>query len=168
MLNELRTKRMKKTLMVFLLAAVNLAGYAQTKEGDSSFGLNVGYGFDSENVTLGVDYRYNLTNEFRLSPSMTYYVKKDHHSAWAIDMNAHYVVEVNENFGFYPLAGLDLSFWSWDLGSVSKNRTRLGVNLGLGGEVYASEQISIGLEFKYQIIKTYDQALFAVRMGYNF
>lgn len=160
---------MKKIMMIFMLAVFSLAGHAQVKEGVSSFGFNIGYGFDSENVTLGVDYRYNLTDEFRLAPSLTHYVKKDHHSAWAIDMNANYVFAITENFSFYPLAGLNLSFWNWDLGGgLSKNRTRFGGNIGLGGEVYASEQITIGLEFKYQMIKTYDQAMFAVRMGYNF
>lgn len=155
--------------MMFILAVLSLGAYAQTQQGQSSVGLNIGYGFDSKNATLGVDYRYCITDAIRLSPSLTYFVKNNSHSTWAIDLNAHYVVKLSEMFGFYPLAGLDLSFWNWDLGNnTSMNKTRFGANIGLGGEVYATDNLSIGLEVKYNIIKDYDQALLGVRVGYNF
>ena len=112
---------------------------------------------NSKNATLGVDYRYCITDAVRLSPSLTYFVKNDNHSTWAIDLNAHYVVKLSEMFGFYPLAGLSLSFWNWDAGhGLSHNETRLGDNL------------SIGLEVKYNIIKDFDQAMLGVRVGYSF
>ena len=44
------------------------------------------------------------------------FVKDDGLSAWAIDVNAHYVFKLSDMFGFYPLAGLDLSFWKVSLG----------------------------------------------------
>ena len=94
---------------------------------------------------------------------------RDSHSTWAIDLNAHYVVKLSEMFGFYPLAGLSLSFWNWDAGhGLSHNETRLGANIGLGGEVYATDNLSIGLEVKYNIIKDFDQAMLGVRVGYSF
>ena len=143
--------------------------YAQTQQGQSAVGFNIGYGFDSKNATLGVDYRYCITDAVRLSPSLTYFVKNDNHSTWAIDLNAHYVVKLSEMFGFYPLAGLSLSFWNWDAGhGLSHNETRLGANIGLGGEVYATDNLSIGLEVKYNIIKDFDQAMLGVRVGYSF
>lgn len=107
---------------------------------------------------------YCVTDAFRLTPSITHLVKNDGLSAWAIDMNAHYVFKLSEMFGFYPLAGLSLSFWKagpWDA-------TRFGANIGLGGEVYATDRISVGLEAKYNIIKDLDAAALAVRVGYNF
>lgn len=105
---------------------------------------------------------------------MSYFVKDDGLSAWAIDVNAHYVFKLSDMFGFYPLAGLDLSFWKVSLGnSASLNKTRLGANIGLGGEVYATDQLSVGLEFKYNILKSWgdlrlSQPLLALRIGYNF
>ena len=140
--------------MMLMLAVFSLGAYAQTQQGQSAVGFNIGYGFDSKNATLGVDYRYCITDAVRLSPSLTYFVKNDNHSTWAIDLNAHYVVKLSEMFGFYPLAGLSLSFWNWDAGhGLSHNETRLGANIGLGGEVYATDNLSIGLEVKYNIIK---------------
>lgn len=168
---------MKKLIFICLMAVCSLGLYAQSQQGQSSFGFNVGYGFDSKNATLGVDYRYCITDEFRLGPSITHFVKNDGISAWAIDLNAHYVFKLSDMFGFYPLGGLSLSFWNAsghvDFGPLGKlkikdDATRFGANIGLGGEVYATPEITVGLEVKYHIIKDMDQAMFAVRVGYNF
>lgn len=160
---------MKKLFLMFTLALISLGTFAQTRQGGQQIGFNIGYGFDSENATLGVDYRYCLTDEFRLNPSLTYFVKNDGLSAWAIDLNAHYVFRLSDMFGFYPLAGLSLSFWNLDAGhDLSYNETYLGANVGLGGECYLNSQFTLGLDLKYNIIKDMDQAMFAVRLGYNF
>lgn len=159
---------MKKLMVMLMLMVISVGAFAQTQRGQSSFGLNIGYGFDPGNATLGLDYRYCVTDEFRLSPSLTYLVKNDGLSAFAIDMNAHYVFKLSDMFGFYPLAGLNLSFWKASYGGYSANETRLGANIGLGGEVYATDQISVGLEAKYNIVKDFSQPMLAVRVGYNF
>ena len=161
---------MKKLIVMLMLTLFSIGAYAQTQQGQSSFGFNLGYNFnDVGNATIGIDYRYCVTDAFRLTPSITHLVKNDGLSAWAIDMNAHYVFKLSEMFGFYPLAGLSLSFWNWDAGhGLSHNETRLGANIGLGGEVYATDNLSIGLEVKYNIIKDFDQAMLGVRVGYSF
>lgn len=160
---------MKKLFVICMLAIISMSAFAQTQQGQSSFGFNLGYGFnDNGNALVGLDYRYNLTDEVRLAPSLTYYVKDNALSAWAIDLNAHYVFKLSDMFGFYPLAGLDLSFWKLSAGNWSHNMTRFGANIGLGGEVYATDLLTVGLEFKYNIIKTWDQPILAVRVGYNF
>lgn len=100
---------MKKIFIVFSLVMIAFGASAQ-KQGLSSIGLSMGYGFDTENATLGIDYRYSITDEFRFAPSLTHYVKKDGLSAWSIDMNAHYVVLLSNQFAFYPIGGLSLSF----------------------------------------------------------
>ena len=152
-----------------MLTLFSIGAYAQTQQGQSSFGFNLGYNFnDVGNATIGIDYRYCVTDAFRLTPSITHFVKNDGLNAWAIDMNAHYVFKLSEMFGFYPLAGLSLSFWKASVGNLSANETRFGANIGLGGEVYATDRISVGLEAKYNIIKDLDAAALAVRDGYNF
>ncbi|MDH6305873.1 opacity protein-like surface antigen [Parabacteroides sp. PF5-5] len=159
---------MKRIVVLLMLVVFSLGVHAQNHKGDSSFGLNLGYGFDSENVTLGLDYRINFTDAVRFAPSITHFVKDNGLSAWMIDVNAHYVFPLSEYFGFYPLAGLSLGFWKASAGGWSHNDTRFGANLGLGGEVYASKEITLGLEVKYNIVKDIDQALIAFRVGYNF
>ena len=155
---------MKKLFLMLMLAVISLGTFAQTRQGGQQVGFNNGYAFDSENATLGVDYRYCLTDEFRLNPSLTYFAKNNGVSAWAIDMNAHYVFPLGSGFGFYPLGGLSLVFCKF---GENTNKTRFGANIGLGGEFYATSQFTVGLDLKYNIIKE-DQAMFAVRVGYNF
>lgn len=156
---------MKKLVVVFLLAIVSMGAYAQTEKGTSSIGFNLGYGFDHVgNAYLGLDYRYNITDDVRISPSIAYYVKNDGLSACALDFNAHYIVKLSDMFGFYPLAGLNLSFW--DVAGFSA--TRFGANIGLGGEVYATPQLTVGLELKYLILKDFDRPMLGLRIGYNF
>lgn len=163
---------MKRFVVICTMMLLCLSGFAQNRQGQSSFGANVGYAFDSENAILGIDYRYCLTDEVRLTPSITHLAKNHGRNAWMIDMNAHYLVRLSDMFGFYPLGGLSLSFWNAEapLGhlKIKDNLTRFGANIGLGGEVYATEQVTVGLEVKYHIIKTFDQAMLAVRVGYNF
>ena len=161
---------MKKLVIMIMLAICSIGAFAQTEQGQSSFGFNVGYHFnDNGNTYLGIDYRYSITDNWRIAPSINYLVKNNGLSAAAIDVNAHYLFKLSDMFGFYPLAGLDLSFWKWDVGhGLSQNFTRFGVNVGLGGEVYATDNITVGLEVKYNIIKDFDQALIGVRAGYTF
>lgn len=95
---------MKKLIVMCMLAIISMSAFAQTQQGQSSFGFNLGYGFNENgNALLGLDYRYNLTDEVRLAPSLTYFVKDDGLSAWAIDVNAHYVFKLSDMFGFYPV-----------------------------------------------------------------
>lgn len=157
---------MKRLFIISSLLLFTLTVSAQ-RQGLSSIGLNMGYGFDSKNTTIGVDYRYSITDEIRFAPSLTHYVKKDGVSAWSIDMNAHYVVKLNDQFGFYPIGGLSLSFWDFKWNN-DDTYTRLGANIGLGGEVYATPELTVGLDLKYHIIKDFDQAMCAVRIAYNF
>ncbi len=120
-------------------------------------------------MLFGLDYRYNFTDEIRLAPSVCYFVKENGLSAWAVDVNAQYVIPLNDMFGFYPLAGLDLSFWDLEImDDIHQNHTRFGVNLVLGGEVYATDQLTVGLEFRYNLIKDFNQPILGIRIGYNF
>lgn len=98
---------MKKLIVMLMLTLFSIGAYAQTQQGQSSFGFNLGYNFnDVGNATIGIDYRYCVTDAFRLTPSITHLVKNDGLSAWAIDMNAHYVFKLSEMFGFLSVGRL--------------------------------------------------------------
>lgn len=155
---------MKKIKLIIALVFLSVAGYAQ--KGHSSMGASVGYALDVESVTFGVDYRYNPSSNVRLAPSLTHMFRNNGVSAWYIALDAHYLVRVSRNFSFYPIGGLDLSVWSFK--GYRENINRLGLNVGLGGEVYATSEISVGLDMKYNLIKDFDQALAAVRVAYHF
>ena len=56
----------------------------------------------------------------------------------------------------------------WDSEYWRDGETRFGANIGLGAEVYATREFSIGLEAKYNIIKDVDQAMIGLRAAYCF
>ncbi len=157
-------RSMKKIILGMMLAVISMGAFAQTRQGDQSVGVSVGYGFEIESATIGLDYRYNLTNATRLAPSFTYVTENMGISGILFDLNAHYVFELSDMFGFYPIGGFSLGFWDGKYDNV----TRFGLNIGLGGELYATKQISVGVEAKYNVIKDYDQAFVGIRVGYNF
>jgi len=161
---------MKKFIMVLLLVVCGTSiASAQAGKGLSSFGVNLGYGFDSKNVSFGVDYRYCLTDEIRLSPAITYLIQNDGLSATMIDVNAHYIFPCTDRFNLYPLAGLSLSFWENDLhDNISAHETYIGANVGVGGEVYVTHDVTLGMELKWNIIKDHGQIFLGIRAGYCF
>ena len=57
---------MKKLIVMLMLTLFSIGAYAQTQQGQSSFGFNLGYNFnDVGNATIGIDYRYCVTDAFR-------------------------------------------------------------------------------------------------------
>ncbi|MDR3193838.1 MAG: porin family protein [Tannerella sp.] len=156
---------MKRLFLTGLLALVAASGYAQS--GSASVSAKTGYALDWETVTLGADYRYNFLPEFRLAPSLTYMIRNQGPSAWYMDLDCHYIVEVSELFSFYPIGGIGISIWQKDLLNRREDAARLGINIGLGGELQLSPEISVGVDMKYNLITTYDQALVAIRVAYH-
>lgn len=61
------------------MANISMSGICiRLSKDNRSFGFNLGYGFNENgNALLGLDYRYNLTDEVRLAPSLSYFVKDD-------------------------------------------------------------------------------------------
>ena len=60
---------MKKLIVMLMLMWFSIGAYGQTQQGQSSFGFNLGYNFnDVGNATIGIDYRYCVTDAFRLTP----------------------------------------------------------------------------------------------------
>ena len=143
---------MKKILFVFVLALITLTASAQ--KGDQSVGLNASYGFKSTGFFLGVDYRYNITDSWRLAPSVTIPID----GPFFVDLNVHYVFPISETVGLYPLAGLSYNNMS------GIHVANFGANFGVGAEIYATKHIVVGLELKYNI----DVPVAAVRVAYCF
>jgi len=115
-------------------------------------------------VTIGVDFRYNILSDVRIAPSITHMISRYDQSAWYFDCDAHYVVAMDDKFSFYPIGGISLSA----LNLLYKTHARLGFNVGLGGEIRIIDQLSVGLDMKYNVVQDYHQALVAVRAAYHF
>ncbi|MDR0844010.1 MAG: porin family protein [Tannerella sp.] len=165
---------MKKVLFVICLTIFAMQGYAQTAH--YSVGGSLGYATDRKNPTIGVDFRYNLFPDIRFAPSVTRLIRNNGVDGWYMDLDGHYVVDVTRDFSFYPIGGVSLSIWNLDEDiyhfllkeRVHTSHTRLGMNIGLGGEFRVTYEISIGMDFKYNVANDHSQALAAIRVGYHF
>jgi outer membrane protein X len=173
-------------------------GYRGEK-GVSSTGVMLGYAVDNKAALVGVDFRYNVLDRLRLAPSVMYVLKRDNRSAWYVNADAHYLARVTEWITVYPVAGIGFSVRRTDVdvpeeeppipdpedapddpeaaepteepaAAASLTERRLGLNVGVGGEVRVSRDIILGAEFRYNLTteRVYDQALFSVRVAYYF
>ena len=157
---------MKKFLFLCLFAALAISGYAQ--KGHASVGASMGYAHEYEMATFGVDFRYNILPDIRIAPSITHMFRNRGLNAWYLDLDVHYVIDVTHAFSFYPIGGLSLSIWDWNRYYNDNKRTRVGPNIGLGGEFRIMDELSVGMDFKYNLIQDHDQALASVRVAYHF
>ncbi|WP_419083539.1 porin family protein, partial [Phocaeicola sp.] len=122
---------------------------------------------------LGLKYQYNITDQIRIEPSMTYFFKNDGLSMFDINANIHYLFPIASNVSLYPLAGFTYTNWHLDLGKVgdydvSGSDGKFGVNLGAGMEFTLDKSWSLNLDIKYQLISDLDQAVFNLGVAYNF
>lgn len=154
---------------VFLFCGLNLS--AQLKKGAQTLGYSIGFTTATKSGIMNADYRYSLTDAFRIAPSVSRLIKDSGYKGWLLDTNLHYLITPHKGYAFYPLVGLSFSYWDYydkEKKKYSKGESFWGPNVGLGTEVYIVDELILGLDLKYNIIKKHDQALVAFRIAYHF
>ncbi len=154
-----------------MLNFVCLNVYAQMQKKSFSFGYSGGGTMGTENGTLTIDCRYNLTNAIRISPSITRMLRYYGYRGWMYDANIHYVIPFSDVFSTYPFLGisaLTLSYKEKTAEESEPKETFLGANIGIGGEFYFADQIIIGMDIKYNLQKKHDQMMAFIRIAYMF
>ena len=173
---------MRVFVFIVCFVAMVTQGFAQKKlpgeKGVSSVGGIIGYAIESEKAVIGVDYRYNIADKVRLAPSVLYTVKNDNMDSWYFNADIHYLARVTNKLTLYPLGGLGVSVWRREyfpvlqeiLGTKKiESDTRVGLNLGFGGEVRVSKDIIVGAEFRYNWTERIaNQAMLLARVAYYF
>ena len=176
-------KRFVLIMVCFVVFATG--GFAQGKhkgeKGVSSVGVIAGHAIESKTFTVGADYRYNIEDRIRLAPSVLYSVKKDYVSSLNINADVHYLARITDVVTIYPLGGLGVTIWNLDRGFIaeqfedlfgidSEKKTRIGLNLGFGGEMRVTKDIIVGAEFRYNLTteRGYNQAMLLARAAYYF
>jgi len=167
-------------IVSFVLIITN--GFAQKslkgEKGVSSVGVMVGYAIENDQAVVGIDYRYNIQDKIRLAPSVLYAIKSDNADTWYFNADAHYLARVTDRVTLYPIGGLGVSVWRYrlfpgwqDFLDIKKIESDVcvGLNLGFGGEIRATEDIIIGAEFRYNWTERYyNQAMLLARVAYYF
>ena len=151
------------------------------EKGISSVGVIAGHAIHSKAFTIGADYRYNIEDRIRLAPSVLYSLKKDDVSSLNINADVHYLTRITDVITIYPLGGLGVTIWNLDYSPIiehledlldvdTETKTRIGLNLGFGGELRVTKDIIIGAEFRYNLTteRAYNQAMLLARAAYYF
>ena len=161
-----------RKLLLLAVALLAVAGAQAQSKGDNAVGLNlvVGTG-DLDNVGLGLKYQYNITAPIRIEPTMTFFFKKDHLSAWDLMANIHYILPITQNFNLYPIAGIGLQHTKAHLSDFSGisdfTSTDFQFNIGCGAEYWFNYNWAGVFEFKYKL-SNYDFANFNFGVAYRF
>lgn len=122
----MKLKSLIVAVVAFVASAVTMSASAQSGgslgNGELEVGgkINIYSRWDSA-VGIGVYGRLGLTENLRVEPSFLYYCNKGASIEIAGDL--HYVVDVTDQFEFYPLVGLTLN---------DPYKFGVGLNLGAG------------------------------------
>lgn len=156
---------MKRLLLLIALVAIFMGAQAQT--GSKSLMLKAGYQTDYERFGMGLEGRYNITDNIRIAPDLTFFFPKNHVTGLDINVNAHYVFDVQDGFSVYPLAGIAAVNNRWSAGGDSEGSTDFGFNLGAGASYDVTSTSYLNFEFKYTF-QDWDCASFMVGYGVRF
>lgn len=162
----------KRVLLIsVVMIFISLRIQAQIQKGRYSLGYSVGYTTATKTGLLNADFRYCLTNAFRISPSISQFVNDDGYKGSQFDTNFHYVIALNDVYAIYPLVGVNFSYWDYydkKAKSYRKGESYWGPNVGFGVEIYVVDELVVGLDVKYNIPKKHDQLLLGLRIAYCF
>jgi outer membrane protein X len=169
---------MKKTFLLIAAAMMTLCASAQQK-GDVGIGINLGVAPDVieyeefTNFGLGAKINYMATDEVRLEVQGNYWFEDNYLSIFDISANFHYLVPVTNKFALYPLVGLGYGrpkykLSHWEGADRGESYDRFLFNVGIGGEVALTHDLSLGLEIKYQYMKDFGRIPINLGFTYRF
>ena len=156
--------RARSAFLLGSLALVWLALDARSARAEGiSAGGGLAYGSEVEELGIQLNGYYDLAphvENLRLGGAFTYYFADDPVTYWELDLNGQYVFVRPDQFLFYGFGGLNFSHVEVDLGFAQQSDTKVGLNLGIGGEFSVAEQVGLFVDLKY-VVSDFDQAVIA-------
>lgn len=145
---------MKKLLMMAVALVMAVAVNAQSEKGKMAVGGNFNIGIDNDytNFGLGAKFSYNFIDHLRGEASLDYFFPKDNVSQLGFNANLHWVFDIKEKHGIYPLVGFAYLHQHFSAFGITANTNHAGFNVGAGYEFRISEHFKIGPEFKFQCL----------------
>ncbi|MDH6307276.1 outer membrane protein X [Dysgonomonas sp. PFB1-18] len=175
---------MKKLVLGFFISFLFVSAISAQEDQTGKFSLagNLNYGTKIESLGIGLRGQYGFMERLRGSLEYKYYIDRHNTSAWGLSADAHYLFGLGETFSIYPLAGVTFSRWTYDLGrsglgelieeftdeKTKNSNNRIGLNIGLGGQIAVGEKTFIQVELKEALIKNYTQFVASVGFMYQF
>ena len=134
---------MKKIILTFAI----LISFTQITKAQTEVGGGILVGTVS---TLAIEAKANfgVSDKISISPSFDYYLMDSEYSYsfFMLGADGHYNMEIDDEFKWYPLAGLNYFVVSGDGYTASSN---IGLTLGAGAIYNLSDTMKVYAEAKY-------------------
>lgn len=171
-----QTQRRSSSLPIFLLLITFLLLPTTVVSAEKAFGPSVGWESRNNSISVGLNFQYGFSSKFRINPQVGMVFRHNDKDAFFMNLNAHFPMTFRNGKGaFYPLAGLNFSSWNIHgkpadnlAEDVTTHRSRIGLNVGAGTEVYCSPTMKLFWEARYILIKTYPGANISMGIAYRF
>jgi outer membrane protein X len=165
---------MKKILMIICLMLSSVSMFAE--QGDAWVGvnvMNVGMNSNYVNLGFGAKIQYEPLKNIRGEASFNYFLKKDYHTMWDVNLNVHYLFHFGQ-LTVYPLVGGGLMDRTYEdtyvpygidesgqvkvinLGGDYLSDRYLGANAGAGVEYPVNDWLKVNAEVKVQFVQHHD------------
>lgn len=142
---------MKKLMMIAAMVLMSTGAFAQ-EAGKMAVGASLtDYLGSSSRIALGAKFQYCINENFRAEADFKFYPKKDEVTVWNPTLSLHYVIPIIEKLYVYPIGGLGLWGYSWDIAGHSESESIFTFKFGAGAEYYITEQFKGFFEGYYQV-----------------
>ncbi len=161
---------MKKLLLSIALLAGTLGVFAQSEQGEKSLIGHIGVQSDPGRFLIGAQGRYVIADHIRLAPDVSVIFPKNKVTGLDVNLNAHYVFDIDNLVSVYPLAGIAMQNARYSGETINGEKygsdsfTNWGFNLGAGGSYNLSSNTFVNLELKYTFS---DADCFTFAFGYG-
>lgn len=140
-----KLKNVLSGLLLILLLGVSASGlqaqdqHVANQTGDVYGAASLGYGFELEEPSIGVNGYYSITEEIRAGGDLIFFLMDtDNLNVWELNINGHYIFRDRDNLRLYGLAGINRIRFSWDVPDDSpfapSSFSETGLNIGGGVE----------------------------------
>ncbi|BES61302.1 outer membrane protein [Dysgonomonas capnocytophagoides] len=161
---------MKKLLLSIALLAGTLGVFAQSEQGEKSLIGHIGVQSDPGRFLIGAQGRYVIADHIRIAPDASFIFPKNKITGLDLNLNVHYVLDVDNQVSVYPLAGIAMQNARYSGETIAGEKrgsdsfTNWGFNLGAGGSYNLSSNTFVNLEMKYTFS---DADCFTFALGYG-
>ncbi len=130
----------KRVLILFFFITFQSV-ISQENEYQQEKSILVGFGptLELDQNLYGINARiyYGVNESFCFGPEVSYFPfqkigEKDEESIVDLNFNAHYIIELNENIGLYPLSGVNYTIEIERSFEYEKQEKDFGLNYGAG------------------------------------
>ena len=155
-----------------LLTALIFLGLILTAQAQTKVGIHFGYGTEIEELAVGANAEFGITDKISIAPDFTYYFTENTDivkiSFWEINANGHYYFLDESAFKVFGLAGLNYAHASVKMenlgfpgmGGYSGSDGEIGFNFGGGATYDLSDTIQAFSTLKYTAGSTDQVAIF--------